>query len=429
VLDTYDEAIGWGDMLLEVIERGRMPPWQAADGFRPLANARRMTAEDIAALREWVTGGMPFGDAADLPIVGERVGGWDLTTAPDAVFPMRPEPSSVPAEGIIEYQYFVVDPGFTDDVWVKEVAVEPGNRSVLHHAIVFLRPPDGTDTSGFGLLCGYVPGQRRLELPPGHALRIRAGIRLVLQMHYTPTGRPEEDLTRVGLVFADPAEVTHEVFTIGGVEQEFEIPPGAVDYAVEGELDRLPAAGVLLAVTSHMHLRGRSFRLVAEGVAGGETLVDVPRYDFNWQHNYALCDPLPLHSIDRLRFVMTYDNSPANPFNPDPTEFVTWGDQTWEEMAVVFATVATPRAPATEQPAEDSAAERARREAEVVREAEAYADDYLTKLDRDGDGAIARGEAPDSVGMFAFGHLDADGDGVIRRDELVRRATEGFRRR
>jgi peroxiredoxin len=432
VLDDYDEVVGWGDMLLEVIDQGRMPPWHASEAGLPLANARRMPAEDIAALRAWVKGGMPLGDPAELPESVARVGGWDLSVAPDAVFPMAAEPFAVPAEGVVEYQYFVVDPGFTEDVWVKEVAVEPGNRSVVHHAIVFLRPPDGGEQSGFGLLCGYVPGQRRLELPAGHAQRIQAGTRLVFQMHYTPTGRPEADLTRVGLVFADAAEVTHEVFTIGGVEQEFEIPPGASDYSVEGALGRMPATGSLLAVTPHMHLRGRSFRLEADRSGDRELLVDVPHYDFNWQHNYALSDPLPLARVDRLGFVMTYDNSFANPFNPDPTEHVTWGDQTWEEMAVVFATVARPLAAADDQSAEDAGLEaeaKARREAEIARQSEAFADDYLQKLDRDGDGAIARDEAPDAVRMFAFGRLDLDDDGVIRRDELVHRASERFRRR
>jgi hypothetical protein len=160
--------------------------------------------------------------------------------------------------------------------------------------------------------------------------------------------------------------------------------------------------------------------------------MDVPHYDFNWQHNYALRDPLPLAGVDRLGFVMTYDNSSANPFNPDPTEHVTWGDQTWEEMAVVFATVARPLAATDGLPAGKEAAQaeaQARREAEITRQAEAFADDYLEKLDRDGDGTIARDEAPDSVRMFAFGRLDLDDDGVIRRDELVRRADERFRRR
>lgn len=426
-LEDYDEVIGWGDMLLEVIDQQRMPPWHADPAHGAFANARQMPQEDIATLREWVEGGMPFGDAADLPPPVEAVGGWDLPKDPDVVFAISGKPFAVPSDGIVEYQYFVVDPGFTKDVWVKAVAVDPGNRSVVHHAIVFLRPPDGSAIDGFGLLAGYVPGQKSLELPTGYAQRIAAGTRLVFQMHFTPTGRPEEDITRVGLVLADPSDVTHEVFTIGGIEQEFEIPPGAVDHVVQGEMRRVPEEGSLLAVTPHMHLRGRSFRLTADREGGEETLLSVPRYDFNWQHNYAFTSPPALSEIEKLRFVMTYDNSTGNPFNPDPSEFVTWGDQTWEEMAVVFATVARPRSAAVASPvASDD--EQARQAAEAQRRAEAFADDYLARLDRDGDGAVSRDESPEAVRMFAFGQLDLDGDGFVRREELIRRAVDRFSR-
>jgi hypothetical protein len=162
-------VIGWGDMLLEVIDQKRMPPWHADSQHGAFANARDMPAADITMLREWVEAGMPFGDAADLPPPLPHAAEWDLPREPDLVFGMSDAPFAVPAEGIVEYQYFVVDPGFTEDVWVKGVAVDPGNRSVVHHAIVFLRPPDGTSFNGFGLLGGYVPGQKSLELPTGYA--------------------------------------------------------------------------------------------------------------------------------------------------------------------------------------------------------------------------------------------------------------------
>ncbi len=420
-LDDYEEVIGWGDMLLEVIDQQRMPPWHADPQHGDFANARSMPAADIAMLREWVAAGMPLGDPADLPPPMQPASGWDLPREPDLVLPMAGSPFAVPSEGVIEYQYFVVDPGFTEDVWVEGVAVAPGNRAVVHHAIVFLRPEDGARISDFGLLGGYVPGQQPLALRSGYAQRVAAGTRLVFQLHYTPTGKPEEDLTRVGILLADPDEVTHEVFTIGGVEQDFEIPPGVSGYQVEGRLRGVPEAGELLAVAPHMHLRGESFRLLADRADGAETLVAVPHYDFNWQHNYAFAEPVSLAGIDRLRFVMTFDNSRDNPFNPDPREWVTWGDQTWEEMAVVFATVARPLGQIDPQP---TAATGPLQSAPAVAAAaaEARADDYLEKLDRDGDGAVSRAEAPEAVRLFAFKKLDRDGDGFIRRAELVRRA-------
>ena len=428
-LDEYDEVIGWGDMLLEVIDQKRMPPWHADSQHGAFANARDMPAEDIAMLREWVEADMPFGDAADLPPPLAHAAEWDLPREPDLIFPMSEQPYVVPSEGVVEYQYFVVDPGFTEDVWVKGVAVDPGNRSVVHHAIVFLRPPDGSDFNGFGLLGGYVPGQKSLQLPTGYAQRVAAGTRLAFQMHYTPTGRVEEDLTRIGLILADPAEVTHEVYTVGGIEQDFEIPPGASEYTVKGQMRGIPKEGKLLAINPHMHLRGRAVKLFADQQGRSETLLSVPHYDFNWQHNYAFANPLNLSDVEQVRFEMTYDNSKGNPFNPDPSEYVTWGDQTWEEMAVVFATVARPKgAREANEAAEPSEEEAAAREAALNAKAEAFADDYLTKLDRDGDGAMSRDEAPEAVKMFSFRQLDIDHDGFVRRDELIRHRVEGLSR-
>ena len=428
-LDDYDEVIGWGDMLLEVIDQKRMPPWHADSQHGGFANARDMPASDIAMLREWVEAGMPFGDAADLPAPLEHAAEWDLPHEPDLIFPMTAEPYRVPSEGVVEYQYFVVDPGFTEDVWVKGVAVDPGNRSVVHHAIVFLRPPDGSSFNGFGLLGGYVPGQKSLQLPTGYAQRISAGTLLAFQMHYTPTGQPEEDLTRIGLILADPDEVTHEVYTIGGIEQDFEIPPGASEYTVTGQMRGVPKDGSLLAINPHMHLRGRAVRLFADREQESETLLSVPHYDFNWQHNYAFANPPDLSEVEQVRFEMTYDNSTGNPFNPDPTEYVTWGDQTWEEMAVVFATVARPKGARDAEAAEEtSVAETAAREAARTAQAESFAEDYLAKLDRDGDGAVSRDEAPEAVRMFSFRQLDIDSDGFVRRDELVRHRIEGLGR-
>ena len=428
-LDEYDEVIGWGDMLLEVIDQKRMPPWHADSQHGAFANARDMPAADIAMLREWVEADMPFGDAADLPPPLAHAAEWELPREPDLIFPMSEQPFAVPSEGVVEYQYFVVDPGFTEDVWVKGVAVDPGNRSVVHHAIVFLRPPDGSDFNGFGLLGGYVPGQKSLQLPTGYAQRIAAGTLLAFQLHYTPTGRPEEDLTRIGLILADPAEVTHEVYTVGGIEQDFEIPPGASEYTVSGQMRGIPKEGKLLAINPHMHLRGRAVRLFADQASGSETLLSVPHYDFNWQHNYAFADPLNLSDVEQVRFEMTYDNSKGNPFNPDPSEYVTWGDQTWEEMAVVFATVAQPKgARETEGASELSEEEMAAREAARNARAEDFADDYLATLDRDGDAAVSRDEAPEAVKMFSFRQLDIDQDGFVRRDELVRHRLEGLSR-
>ncbi len=425
-LTDYDELVGWADMVLEVIEEGRMPPWHARDAAHDLANVRGMSAEEKAVLREWVDAGTPYGDPAELPPPIEVVTDWTLPSPPDVVLPMGEEPFVVPATGVVEYQYYVVDPGFENDRWVQAAEVRPGNRSVVHHCIAFIRPPDGADVGRFGILAAYVPGQQPTVLPSGYARRIPAGSKIVFQMHYTPVGTVARDVTEVGLIFAEPEGLTHEVDSIGGIRQEFEIPPGAPDHRVTGEVKRYPRGGELLSVMPHMHLRGKSFRLFAEREGHRETWLDVPAYDFNWQHNYAYLQPPSLDDVERLSFEARFDNSAGNPFNPDPSATVTWGDQTWEEMAVVFLDVAepldAPEPAASADPAVDRPAVQARSDAELERRRElagAFADRYFRKFDRNGDGVIERSEVPDAVRLFAFSRFDHNHSGVLEREDLI----------
>jgi hypothetical protein len=342
---------------------------------------------------------------------------------------MSDTPFPIPAEGTVEYQYFVVDPGFTEDKWIRGAQVIPGNSEVVHHCIVFTRPPDGADFRDLGFLSAFVPGQVRGDLPEGYAQRIPAGSRFVFQMHYTPNGKPQQDITRVGLVMADPEDVTHEVFVLGGIEQEFEIPPGAARHRVDGTIGWFPKDGFLLSITPHMHLRGRSFQFRAESDATATTLLDVPAYDFNWQHNYEFATPLPLDQIDKLTFSAVFDNSPDNPSNPDPSAYVTWGDQTWQEMAVTFISVARPIDADSRQPPEQEA-EAARRRRQRQRtaweqESVSFANRYLERFDADGDGQLSAHELPDSVRMFSFWEFDHNHDSRLSRDEIK---AEAYRR-
>ncbi len=418
-LDEYDEVVGWADMALEVIDQGRMPPWHADPRFGSFANARHMPDEAKQILHQWVESGTPYGSAADLPAKREYVQGWQLPAPPDVVLCMADEPFQVPADGTVEYQYFVVDPGFKEDKWVSAVEVVPGNRAVVHHCIAFIRPPDGADFRDIGLLSAYVPGQRSVDLPEGYARRIPARSKIVFQVHYTPTGKPETDLTRIGLVLADPDQVTHEVYALGGIEQDFEIPPQASNFTVSGRIRSFPENGLLLSIAPHMHLRGKSYQLTAESDTGNQTLLSVPQYDFNWQHSYELKNPLPLQSVRTLRFTATFDNSSNNPTNPDPTEYVTWGDQTWQEMAVTFISVAEPRVGNRKPVAADtmSAQQQQDRQAELTRQADAFADRYIARFDKNGDGSLASHELPDSVRRW--GNLDHNFDDHISRDELI----------
>lgn len=428
-LTDYDEVRGWADTMLETIEDGRMPPWHASPKYGHYANARFMSEKDKEILREWVAGGMPYGDIKDLPELPKFREGWHLPQVPEVVYEMRKRPFVVPKEGVVEYQYFVVDPGFKEDKWVTGAQVLPGNRSVVHHAIVFIRPPDGADFRGIGWLTAYVPGQRINMLPPGRARKVPAGSKLVFQMHYTPNGSVEEDISKVGLMFGKDEEITHEVFTLIGIDQEFEIPPHASDFPVSAKVRRIPPHAELLAIAPHMHLRGKSFRLFTKQDKKKEILLDVPNYDFNWQHIYELSQPMSLDKVDGLEFTVKFDNSKENPFNPDPNEYVTWGDQTWEEMAIAFFEVAEPRKQkkqAKPQPEKKlskaeqqkkQAEEKKKRDAELKKKKEEQIEAFFKRFDKNGDGRVDLEEVP--LATQRYGRIrDRNGDGVIQRDEL-----------
>ncbi|HEX4608688.1 MAG TPA: hypothetical protein VH092_10830, partial [Urbifossiella sp.] len=245
-----------------------------------------------------------------------------------------------PAEGVVEYQNFIVDPGFTEDVWVRAAEVRPGDRRVVHHCNIFLSPPGAgsnddihqTGELGSANLIAFTPGSGPVRLPDGLAKRIPAGWRLQFNIHYTPIGTPQSDRTEVGLLFLPAEKVRKEVATRLLQDLELEIPPHAanhrVDHAWTADRDYL-----LLSMFAHMHLRGKSFRYTAEYPDGStEVLLDIPAYDFNWQHRYVLEEPKRLPAGTVLRCTAVYDNSAGNPANPDPSATVRSGLQTWEEM-------------------------------------------------------------------------------------------------
>lgn len=375
----------------------------------------------------WVAEGAPQGDAEQLPPPHEYTTGWRLSRTPDLIVPMRDRPFVVPAEGTVEYQYFVVDPGFTEDRWIRGAEVIPGNRSVVHHVIVFFRVPEGREQRGLGWLTAYVPGQNAFELGQGQARFVPAGSQLIFQMHYTPTGSPQEDLSQIGFIFADADSVQEELLTFVAINQEFEIPPFAENFAVQAGRGDFPEGSRLLAIAPHMHVRGKSFRVELEdsqASSANRILLDVPHYDFNWQHAYLLADPLPLSKGKRLLCEATFDNSPRNRANPDPSATVRWGDQTWEEMMIAFFEIALP-VDSRERTAERT--ERRLTEAEME-SAQRAADELFRRFDQNGDGVIRRDEVPDAFRAFGFSRIDLNGDRVITREEALEAAKRSIRR-
>ncbi len=421
-MTDYEELRGWGDMIVEVINDGRMPPWHAAPSHARLRNTRSMPESDKQLVRDWVANGLPYGNRDELPPVPETKSQWHLPRQPDLEVRMRETPYEVPAEGTVEYQYFVVDPQLKEDRWISAAQVIPGNPGVVHHAIVFIRPPDDVEVRGVSWLTAYVPGQRHNPLPEGSARRIPAGSKLVFQMHYTPNGQPQTDITRVGMLFVDPETVTNEVTTLMAINQGFEIPPNVANFPVTGRLTRFPKDGKLLAVSPHMHVRGKAFELFTDRNNEKQILVDVPRYDFNWQHTYVLDEPIDLSTIDALEFIARYDNSTGNPVNPNPNTVVTWGDQTWEEMAVAFFEVSQPYHKDAKKTR--SSENRMSRNSKPVKEmttdsAEKFADDFIGKLDRNHDGLVSYDEAPLSIQRYSFRRFDTNDDRRIDRQEVI----------
>ncbi|MGL5096746.1 MAG: hypothetical protein ACRDD1_14220, partial [Planctomycetia bacterium] len=338
-LQDYGEAAGWAEMIREVTQDRRMPPWNADPTVGTFANDCRLPESELATINAWVAAGAPEGDPKLAPPAPVFETGWAIGK-PDVVFTM-PKPYKVPARGTVAYQFFTVETGFTEDKWIKKAEARPGAREVVHHIIIALDTGDGgarRNAAGAGSdwLTATAPGALPMILEDGQAKRLPAGARLVFQMHYTPNGKAQEDLSSVGLVFADPAEVKHEVATTRAANRKFVIPAGAHQHKVEADFTCQHDL-LLLSFFPHMHVRGSSFRYDAVYADGRtEPLLVVPKYDFAWQSGYLLAEPKRLPKGTRVHCVATYDNSAENPNNPDHAAEVRWGDQTWEEMMIGY---------------------------------------------------------------------------------------------
>jgi len=270
------------------------------------------------------------------------VKGWQIAK-PQEVFWVKPY--TVPAEGTVDYQYFTVDPGFTEDRWVQAAEARAGNPAVVHHIIVFVLPPGSkrSAVSFDGFLVATAPGARPMVLPQGMAKKVAAGSKFLFQMHYTPNGSPQKDRSCVGLIYAKPDTIKTAVKTTAALNLIFTIPPNAGNHPVDA-IHSLRRDSLLLSLYPHMHLRGKAFRYTARYPDGKEeVLLDIPRYDFNWQNTYELAEPKLLPKGTEIRCAARYDNSAENSANPDPTKPVRFGEQTHEEMMIGFFDIATPR--------------------------------------------------------------------------------------
>lgn len=429
-ISDYEDLQGWGEMLVEVMEQKRMPPWHADPKHGSFKNQRLLPDGMIDVVRSWIECGMPYGNAADLPEKPKYIDGWRLPNSPDIVYEMRQKPYRIPAEGTVDYQYFVVDPGITEDKWLAASQIIPGAPSVVHHAIVFVRPPDDGEFIGIGWLNAYVPGQHPVVYPEGYARRIPANSKLVFQMHYTPSGVETFDVSKIGLNFVEAEKVTHQIFTTIAIDQDFEIPPNAQNHTVKADMWEVSESAKLLAISPHMHLRGKSFEVVGIKSDNSEEIVlKVPHYDFNWQHTYELSNPLSTRDFKKITISAVFDNSKENPFNPNADEFVMWGDQTWEEMALGYFDVAIPLVRDSSAPPRRPVSTRALgRPSKPTHETvtqdwvEAYVKDMLSRYDSNKNGEISRSETFGVFRDYGYWNIDRDHDEKITRDELEQAA-------
>jgi len=320
----------------------------------------------------------------------------------------------VPAEGVIEYHYASAETNFKEDKWVTAAEVIPGSRAVVHHVIAFVRRPGqrGGDFGGArgGFLAAYVPGLIAQPFPTGMAKFVPAGSDIVFQIHYTPIGSPQTDRTKIGLVFGDPEEITHLVTTGAAVQPYLKIPPRDGNYRVEARSPAHRKDVLLLGMMPHMHLRGKAFSYEALYPIGAgkedEMLLDVPNYDFNWQTSYRLTEPKTMPAGTRIRAVAHYDNSIKNLANPDPSDTVRWGEQTWDEMMIGYFDIAIPI---------EDAGRLIRSDLEPKHITKAKL--LMQFFDKDGDDHITREEAPKEV-REKFDRIDTNSDDKVTFEEL-----------
>lgn len=419
-LDTFEDAVAHAPMIREVVDREIMPPWFAAESEKghssPWINDRSLSASEKEQLLSWIANGKVAGDPEDSPQRRTFPGGW-LIGKPDAEFQFA-QPVMVRATGTMPYQNVVVETDLPDDKWVQAIEVRPGNPGVVHHVLVFVQASDeegqaendaADERSGYWGI--YVPGNSTLVYPDGYARRIPKGAELRFQMHYTPNGTSTEDSTRIGLVFAkEPPR--HEVRVAGIVNTRISIPPGANNHQEVADI-RLPVDVQVMGFLPHMHLRGKAARYDLLSAKGTETMLDVPRYDFNWQLIYKYAEPVSLKAGDTIRFTAWYDNSADNPANPDPGRTVRWGPQTDDEMHLGYVEYIVP----SEKPGEGSSIFPGRRSRGVARPAgSGVGTAFFSRLDVNRDESVTREEVrerlpnnPNAAGTI-FDRLDSNGD-------------------
>jgi hypothetical protein len=396
-LMTYEEVRPWARAIRRAVVSRSMPPWPADRKHGRFKNDPSLSDAEIQTVARWVDAGAPQGDPAAMPLRPHFAQGW-RGGQPDLVVQM-PVDYPVPADGQLDVLHFWVPVPFNEDRYLQALELRPGNPAVVHHSrvdVVDLPPGlkvvdgrlvklDGSPDDGLGPdgrprtvfdgqdnnyhLISFVPGRGFERHPAGSAKRLEGGKRKYVrfELHYNPNGTATTDRSMLGLWFAKEP-VTSEVYTRsvgqplsrsaadGGVliaegkELKTEegpdgrrrrarlpnIPPFAENWRVTG-ITTITEPITLLAVSPHMHLRGKDMKVLVTWPDGREeTVLSVPNYDYNWQFNFELETQLFLPAGSKLISIGHYDNSVKNRYNPAPQKEVYWSDQSWDEMFIPY---------------------------------------------------------------------------------------------
>lgn len=333
-LVSYKDVQSQAEMIAEVVDDQRMPPWYASPKHGHFKNNADMPKEERDLVAAWVKAGMPEGDASKAPApLSFPTSEWRIGE-PDLKITMT-QTHDVPAEGYVDYKYVFLPYVFSEDTYVEAIEIRPHNRAVVHHcnmAYASLRQGKGGRET---FITGYVPGGQPMVFTNGTAYKIPKGSVLVLQIHYTTTGREEKGKISVGFRYAKSGVVNKlSHFHLHDV-RPLAIPPNDPMAEFTNKFEFKEDA-TLLGMFSHMHVRGRDMSFDVKRPDGSEErILEIPNYSFDWQLGYE--SPLPPHGVKipkgtTMTCTAHYDNSKFNAYNPDPTRTVPYGDQTFDEM-------------------------------------------------------------------------------------------------
>jgi len=327
---SYDGARPWAKSIRRAVAEREMPPWFADPQHGAWANDRRLSEREIETIVAWVEGGAPAGDLSEVPPPPRFTEGWQLGE-PDYVIDLPPV--EVPATGDDIFPNPIIRLDIPERRWIQAVEVRPGDREVNHHVVLFMSNGRAVDDEGrFNILAVWAAGTGPTRFPEAMGRWVSPGDVLVGNLHYHPNGvEARTDHSRVGLYFGE-GEPEREVAAVLAGTMDFSIPAHAANHELRASYE-LKRDSTIVSYFPHMHLRGKDMAFFANYPDGRrETLLSVPRYDFDWQLFYYPEQPKLLPAGTEIEIVAHYDNSDGNENNPDPSRAVGFGLQSTDEM-------------------------------------------------------------------------------------------------